>query len=63
MEGIDYKRSFEKLVEQINFEYKWAHDKRFNNDRDPHFDNGMKFAYSSIKELSDKLVKNEFFED
>lgn len=53
---IDYKKSFEKLVDQIKFEYECAGDPGENR----YFDMGMRFAYGSIKELAEKLEKGEF---
>lgn len=60
MTGIDYKRSFEKLVQQIKTETKWAVQSNMNEPCD--YNRGMIFAYMSILELAEKLENNEFFE-
>ena len=64
---IDYKKSFEKLVEQVNFELGWAEEalnKEINkviSDKEKiQFYNGMRCAYNSIKNLADELKKGEF---
>lgn len=56
---INYKKSFEKLVQQIKFEYSLA-----ENGLKDAFGQGMIFAYGSINMLAEKLEKGEFdFED
>lgn len=61
---IDYEKSFKKLVEQINFEYGLAEENRERatktTGKGSPFDNGMVFAYGSIKELADKLENGTF---
>ena len=57
---IDYKKSFEKLVEQIKFENELACNDAVNIGVSKQFQNGMMFAYNSIRELAEKLEKGEF---
>lgn len=49
---IDYKRSFEKLVEQIKLETKWSKNQKSRSDEDRlevcDLDNGLKGAALSI---------------
>lgn len=52
---IDYKKSFQKLVEQIKFENGLA-DEELKSD----YVLGMRFAYGSILRLAEKLEKGEF---
>lgn len=66
--NIDYKKSFEKLVEQIKFEHGWALDVVNAGDKVTGpgsvpaitYNRGMLFAYRSILELAEKLEKGEF---
>ena len=62
---IDYEKSFKKLVQQINFEYELAVkskevDERLFPGKMTKFNNGMEFAYGSIKRLADMLENGEF---
>jgi len=63
MKNIDYKKAFEKLVEQVKTEHKWAQDDKYIIEWGPDYVKGMRFAYSSIEELAIKLENGEFFED
>lgn len=53
---IDYEKAFNKLVEQIDFEYGLAQ----NECSDSEFKKGMMFAYGSTKRLAEKLETGEF---
>ena len=70
---IDYKKSFEKLVEQIRLERKWSNeefDKLGGDDAEVIntleqynmriYYRGMRSAYRSIDELAELLEKGEF---
>ena len=60
---IDYKRSFEKLVDQIKFEHGLSKGKLIEERKDldkTRFNKGMDFAYSSILGLAEMLEKGEF---
>lgn len=61
---IDYERAFKKLKEQIDLEYGWAMKQTMIPDYGRRmYDRGMRAAYSSIKELSDKLSDGSFVFD
>lgn len=67
--AIDYERAFKKLKEQIDLEYGWASNDNINDVwSNPDYgrrmyDLGMRAAYRSIKELSDKLSDGSFVFD
>ena len=62
--SIDYERAFKKLKEQIDLEYGWAMKQIMVPDYGRRmYDLGMKTAYRSIKELSDKLSDGSFVFD
>lgn len=63
MKNIDYKKAFEKLVDQIKTENNWAHDKKYEKEWGLDYCKGMRFAYDSIEELAIKLENGEFIED
>ena len=54
---IDYERAFNKLVEQIRIERKWADEEPEDEHR---FVRGMRFAYMSIGELAEQLANDTF---
>lgn len=62
---MDYKKAFEKLVEQIETEYEWAREElsdscEFENKERVQYNRGMCFAYASIAELALKMVTGKF---
>jgi len=61
---IDYKKSFEKLVEQIRLERQWT-ENHLNSDEEldlgeRKFYIGLRSAYDSIDSLAEQLEKGEF---
>jgi len=70
---VNYKKAFEKLVDQIETEEKWANEQYETDCRKgkekggmdtfavERYDRGMMFAYRSIRELAEQL-KNGTFE-
>ena len=65
---MDYKKAFEKLVEQIETERGWAEEELADirefeivngNDR-VQYNRGMCFAYRSIAELALKMMTGKF---
>lgn len=61
---IDYKKAFEKLVEQIKAEKDWAEEDMLDEikwqGKPDRYTRGMVFAYGSMFELAEKLENGTF---
>ena len=61
---IDYKKSFDELVEQIRLERQWTENHLNSNEEldlgERKFYAGLRSAYDSIDSLAELLEKGEF---